>query len=225
MNTISFKIYSHSYELLSLITNATSISKKKVEQLLDVNINSINMVVARDHQHLSLLTAENRPPWGVTKNIKNKIIMSNPLGWTKKDNGHDLHDLSPSIIHELIHLLIFQQKLVVPIWFEEGLAVYLSAQSLGNNDKTDEFERLIKQHDLPNILQSISFTNQDVPILYYLTSYKFVEYIVKKEKGLTPIKLMLKSNLNNRSFDDHIHASYNQSINQLWLEFKKNYEK
>lgn len=64
------------------------------------------------------------PPWVVATNRNAQILVLDYEVWKARRYGN----INQIIIHELVHVIIGNYKVKVPLWLNEGLAQYLAGQ-------------------------------------------------------------------------------------------------
>lgn len=203
----TFVFYKIEPEIQIRIVKSWSEAKKRFERYFKVNAHLV-VTVASCYEQYCKLVKEVRSPWGVSKEYKGNVFLYNPKLWTVEKTGHNLDQLIDSLCHELVHCYFKRKKKILPLWLEEGLAVLIS-QEEKNSQRDKDWENLSKQYGIPEILEiKGTFSNQKVPALAYLTSYKLVKFI--------------KNRIGKRKFVDELEKLDYQLH---FKNFKESYEK
>ncbi|MEJ6951608.1 hypothetical protein [Natronospora cellulosivora (SeqCode)] len=72
--------------------------------------------------------------WYIGDNIRDKVIMVSPLN---PGPVHSFDSVVEVVSHEYVHALIYQINKKVPLWLDEGLALFLTnGQALGSSRNT-----------------------------------------------------------------------------------------
>ncbi len=203
-----------------LVKTAFKKAKSKVSGFFGTKLQDTEIIIARDFDHLCELIGKKRPAWGVTTNKDGKIYSSNPLLWKKEITGHTLEDLESSLAHQLVHLH-FQRKLIrLPIWFEEGIAVFVSRDS-GMKTREEDFKNLINLYGIPNFQKNPSlFSSFPVPALAYLTSYKFICFLIAKS-GKEKLVNFINSISKYKNFKEALTSFWQFKGKSYWNIFEK----
>ena len=196
-------------------------SIKTTEEIFDSPFSEINLIVASDKTQYDEIMGTSRPPWGVTTHKNGTIYMYNPFLWKRRITGHNLTDLRPSLIHELVHLYMFANKLKSPTWFEEGLAVYVSDEERGNKQRA--YYSLMQKYDIPEIISSTpDFKKMQgkLPLMHYLTFYMFMKYLFEYFGTNKCIKF-IKSLKDGSNFERQFLIVMGKPLSTTWSECKE----
>ncbi len=203
-------------KVLARIQQDLLVSISVVEKMFDDSFSEVNVVVAKDkHQYDEILNTC-RPPWGVTTHKSGTIYLYNPFLWRRNTTGHNLSDLRPSLIHELVHLFMFANKIKSPTWFEEGLAVLISDENKGNKKRA--FEKLMLRYSIPDIINStpnFKEMKNKLPLMHYLTFYMFLSYIFKTYSKNRTIEF-IKSLTDPGDFEIKFEESFKKPLEETW---------
>jgi len=133
------------------------------------------------------------------------------------------------VYHELSHVILLQylgiyHYIQIPIWFNEGLATYISNGGGSGNitDSAATFEILKGNHFHPvaseNMLFPKSFSNDNIPPwMEYRQSMLFVKFM--KEGQEKEFESFLNAVFNKKSFSKSIGNSYRVNNSELWNKF------
>lgn len=199
-------------------------SIEQVEHFFQDTIDKIEVIVARDHEDMCRTINKTRPLWGVTTHLYGKIYLYNPHIWDEKTTGHSFEDLQSSLAHQIVHVYLQRKKIKLPLWFEDGLAMFVS-----KDDRTikriDDFNRLKQENSIPNFATNPeTFKNHPVPAFAYLTAYVFIDYISEKTPKSGLVKF-IKSLSSESLFIPLFAKTYCKSLLNMWTEFEKHYER
>jgi hypothetical protein len=138
-------------------------------------------------------------------------------------------DCDAIIYHELSHVILLQYVGIYrfrtfPVWFNEGLATYISNGG-GSGNVTDSaaiLEILQGNHFYPvaneNVIFPKSFSNSNLPAwMQYRQSMLFVKFL--KEGRVQNFNNLLNSLFRKKSFSKSIESSYGVKVSVLWNEF------
>lgn len=201
------------------VLHSFTIQSKKVMRLLGLELQNISLIVASNHDHMCQLLGKQRPLWGVTSNLDDTLYMYNPKLWKKSTTGHDYNDIGSSIGHQLIHILLGQYEIKLPIWFEEGFATFVSFYKTINKREND-YRRLIKSNGLPDLVSlNEAFDKTSIPALSYLTAERFVKFLYESDK-VGFLKLLTYCH-DIKEFSKLIVDVYNKDVASLWKEFSE----
>jgi len=130
--------------------------------------------------------------------------------------------------HELTHIIFYQltaQGIEVPVWFNEGLAVY--NQSYHEQDMTDRFNQALNTHTLIRLsdLQTRFPASSDQAELAYAQSWHLVSYMFKIFGGTRMQQFIQNLDNPNTTFDQdmtqafgmdsvHLENQWRLSLNQ-----------
>jgi hypothetical protein len=64
------------------------------------------------------------PAWVIAANVDNTILILDYELWKMRKYGN----INQVIIHEMVHVILGDYKVTVPLWLNEGLAQYLAGQ-------------------------------------------------------------------------------------------------
>jgi len=195
-------------------------SIKVAQNIFSDTFGEINLVVAKDKNQYDEILETSRPPWGVTTHKNGTIYMYDPFLWRRKLTGHNLSDLRPSLLHELVHLYMFSNQLESPTWFEEGLAVYISDENKGN--KRRAYSKLMQKYEIPEIISpSPDFKKMQgkLPLMHYLTFYMFIKYLFENFGIKKCIKFVKSLNVQG-NFEEQFLAVMAKPLSTSWLECK-----
>jgi hypothetical protein len=141
----------------------------------------------------------------------------------------EANDWYKIIYHELSHVILIQylgiyHYIQLPIWFDEGLATYISNGGGSGNitDSAATSEILQGNHFHPveseNRLFPKSFSNDNIPPwMEYRQSMLFVKFL--KEGREKEFEGFLDAVFNKESFSKTIEASYQMNVSELWNKF------
>lgn len=117
---------SNSLEIFNGIVDYEAFTNRIIEirKVFQFN-NKFNIVVIEDLQELSDILQIPIPEWVIGTNIADTIIILNYHKW-KHTNNEKVENL---ILHEFTHVVLnFKAKNNLPIWLNEGLAIYFARQ-------------------------------------------------------------------------------------------------
>ena len=203
-----------------LVINAFNKAKSKVSMFFGTPPPDTEIIIARDFDHMCELIGKKRPVWGETTNKDGKIYLSDPLSWKKEITGHTLEDLKSSLAHQLVHLHFQRNSISLPIWFEEGIAVFVGRDS-GIKNREKDFKNLTRQHKIPNLQKNPStFSSHPIPALAYLTSYKFICFLIAKS-GKEKLVNFINSFSKYKNFDEALSSFWRFKSKSYWNTFEK----
>ena len=220
MRIISIKYFIYNHKIIQAIQRDFLYAIKVVEKIFKVEFNELTLIVAKNKTHYDELLKMNRPSWGVTTQKMGMIYIYDPFQWKRKITGHNLSDLKPSLIHELVHVFFYNYHIQCPIWLEEGLAVIISDENKGK--KKDAFFKLLSKYPIPEVLNTTSNYKKKkgkLPLIHYLTFFMFVSHLLKLcgiNKFIEFIMLQQKES----SFEDIFEKFFNQTLHKLWSDFR-----
>lgn len=143
--------YSDFYNRVMNIKNVFSFKRKviiDVVETLDELAEIINMDV---------------PKWAIGTSFDNVILIVDHNKW-KKSNSESVDNL---ILHEFIHVVLNSKEILLPIWLNEGLAVYFSDQYQSYKKKKLKVGRDFNFYKL-------DYSSDNV---YYISTYIIMELI------------------------------------------------
>jgi hypothetical protein len=133
------------------------------------------------------------------------------------------------VYHELSHSIMMQQLGIyryrkLPVWFQEGLATYISNGG-GSGNVTDSaaiFSLLQGQHFNPvareNVFSPNSFKNNEIGAwMLYRQSMLFVTFLAKRNEGL--FEEVMRSIIKKESFSKAVEKVYGMNVAALWNNF------
>lgn len=224
MKTLTITYFLKNEKIIQRIQKDFLYSIGIIENILDTEFDNLILITADTKVRYDKLLKTNRPPWGVTTQKNGVIYIYNPLLWKKSITGHTTNDLVPSLIHELVHVYFFQNKLKCPIWFEEGLAVKLSDENKGNKRKA--FYQLVTKYPIPNVIEATSNFKKmsgKLPLMHYLTFFMFISYLFDLFGTIKIINFLRGLKVNN-DFEPFFDKEFNRSLSETWTKFRKELE-
>ena len=130
-----------------------------------------------------------------------------------------------AIAHELSHMVIHQMTLNpyggLPVWLDEGLAVY--AEGLPSPEYTSRLREAVANDDLISIrsLSSPFSAFTDQAILSYAESYSLVDYLIR-EYGQAKILELLNTFRQGSTYDGALERVFGFNMNRLdalWRDY------
>ncbi len=198
-----------------IVIESTFSAKKIIKDFFHEDFLDIKVVVAKDHESMCTLIGKDRPKSGVTTNQDDTIYLYDPSLWKEDETGHTLVDLTESLIHQMVHLFFRRHTIKAPVWFEEGVAVYVGA-NLSFQKREKEFSQLLNQHGFFNLSQNIRpFGKHDVPAYSYLTAYKYIATVIKEIGQKKMVELLLSIKETNK-FEETFEKKTGMSVTYSW---------
>lgn len=165
---------------------------------------------------------------GASKNVSG--VVTTKLFFSRKLSEFPPEQIQSRVIHELSHLHLQQQlgtyhfDANIPAWFQEGLAVLVSAG--GGAERVSEAEAvkaiLAGKHFAPEAQGSFFFKKTGKsyslePHMFYRQASLFVGYM----KNLSPLHfgLFMLSIEDRGDFDRSFHTVYGMGIDEAWQDF------
>jgi len=216
--TKSDKLYAE--ELSSLFQNAYFDLKNRIE--LDIQ-KSVSVFLTPNQEVFNKLTGNAVPHWveGVADPLRSLIILKSPM-------MTDRHERLPKLVrHELTHILIGQSvpnPTVLPKWFNEGMAIHLSA------DEEFTAGEAISKALLSNSTISLSEIDEVLQFqqakaaLAYEESYSFILYLIEEYGFGAVIKLIQQLN-SSSSFEQAFQKSFGVDLFEAELDWFVHIEK
>lgn len=161
----------------------------------------------------------------VRAGVLTKLFLS-PLVF---DQGEDV--TRQYLVHELSHLHlrdhIGQYKMVIlPLWFKEGLATYVSKGGGAHTVSVEEATDAIKagKHFVPSERGSIFFPKKPSswgikPQMYYRQSMIFTQYLIKTDPAA--FRTLLLSIEDGKRFTTAFESTYKMPLAKMWGHFLK----
>lgn len=221
MKVLTITYFLNDQKIVQIIQRDFFYAVRVIEKLLNIDFDQLILIVARNKDQYDNFLKTNRPSWGVTTQKKGVVYLYDPSLWKKNITGHNMKDLKPSLIHELVHLYMFKKHMISPEWFKEGLAVRISDENKGNKKKM--FNRLVLKYPIPNIITATSSFKKmkgKLPLMYYLTSFMFVSYLFEL-LGIKKTARFIKLLENKSNFENQFSKVFSLSLQEVWLKFKK----
>ncbi|MCR1934569.1 hypothetical protein ACQX0N_11345 [Clostridium tepidum] len=162
------------YGFYNKVINIKNIFKFKNEVTIDV-VDSL--------EELSDIVGISVPDWVIGISLPDSILILDHEKW-KQSNNEKVENL---ILHEFIHVILNSKaQSILPIWLNEGLAVYFSGQYENYKDKK------------PNINKNFNFYNMDYSDgrLYHISIYIIMKLIEKYS-----IKRIVNETLKTKNFE------------------------
>lgn len=195
-NTNQFKILRHKnflikYELHSEkfaldVVSLIDESVKKMEEFYKIKPNFlVNIIIVESADEFKFYSQSSLPDWtgAAYLNTQDVILLKNPTGENLKLN------FKRDFLHEMSHLF-FEKKfhgLNIPVWYNEGLAEYLSGKSIDLHSGLVLSNAIWAKTVIPlNEIDSLLFFSKQRAELAYTQSLSAVLYI--KEKLQEPEK-------------------------------------
>jgi hypothetical protein len=177
----------------------------------------INVQIFPDLQtYHNKIRLPNAPDWVVGNGNLDGIKMTSPL----HSGQLDYNSLLTVIVHEFTHVVIDNINLHIPIWVNEGMAVYEAGQ-MGEGQR-EFLATKIQANHIPKIsdlqqMDSISFGNNGG----YNWSYTIIEMVVKKY-GWEKVREWVR----NSGQIEPVFGISDNEFQDKWVAFlKKNYSK
>lgn len=174
----------------------------------DIDTSVVTVEYYKSHNELSRPTL---PEWGGGGAIgKNKIVIPIDKKAIYKKNS------AVTISHELTHIAINRicDKVKVPRFFHEGVAMYLSGD-ISLNEQSALSMALFTQSLIPLLsIDSVNYFSQSRAQLAYAQSRLTVDYLVKNYDREV-LSLILKSSIKNGDFEIGLKDELDISIHQL----------
>lgn len=202
------------------ILEATFAAQRILEDFLAEDFSDVKVVVAKDHKGMCALIGKDRPKYGVTTNLNDSIYLSDPSSWTETETGHTPQDLTESLVHQMVHLFFRRNAIKAPVWFEEGVAVFVGAH-LSDQKREKEFDRLLRMYGFRDLSKHTEpFGKQEAPAYSYLTAYKYVSALNERLGRKKLVRLI--SSLSTRSnFEAVFKQETGMSVGYSWDWFKQ----
>lgn len=155
------------------INKQTSRSIKKLKDFYNINVSNINIELIYSRKELNKKIERRTPNWLIGLACKNKIYLFSPLA-VEKHSSHKKSDLNKIITHELCHIFNAKVNNNIPLWLDEGLALYLS-----NQKKNKDFKKSDWRFFVDNLNKKTSF-DSFVKHDGYKISYRLVKKLADK---------------------------------------------
>lgn len=198
-------------------------AKNKFERFFEDKSENIHIITFDTWDSYTTALRDKKPTWAVTANKDAVVHIYNPRKWHIMKTGHSINDLTPSILHELVHVYFKKQKInLLPI-FEEGIAQYISGKK---GVKRRNYKYLLKKSQLPNLLENqLEFKQHEIPALSYLASHEYISMLAKMF-GLKKLKHFFINIKEKNNFDLLFKEIFAISPTESWKIFieKNNYE-
>lgn len=209
-----------SVETSKVVIESVFSAKKIVEDYFYQNFPYIKVVVAKDHENMCSLIGKDRPKYGVTTNLDDTIYLYDPSLWKEEETGHTLADLTESLIHQMVHVFFRRHAIKAPIWFEEGIAVFVGA-NLSIQKREKDFSELLNRYGFLNLYQNMQpFGKHESPAYSYLTAYKYIATVTKKIGQKKIVDLLLSLNEIDK-FEEIFEKKTGMSVEHSWNLFEK----
>ncbi len=138
--------------------------------------NNLNIYYAHSNDKFIELTGDRLPDWsGGVAFTQRRIIVLKPPTYSNKQK------IFETVIHELVHIFIadFMEENTIPLWINEGLAVYFSKKSINLQDglilsNAIVSNSIISLYEIDSLLKM----NSASAALAYLEAYSAVEYLI-----------------------------------------------
>jgi len=163
-------------------------SIKKLKAFYNINVSNINIELVYSRKELNKKLKRKTPNWLIGTVVKNKIYIFSLLSITKH-NCHKNNKFNKLINHELCHIFNAKLNKKMPIWLDEGIALYLSRQ-----EKKKDFKKSDWQFFIENINKNISF-NSFLKHDGYKVSYWLVKKLFDNSNKNKLLKLIKKPSL------------------------------
>lgn len=219
--SVIFSFHDIPSDIATLVQHDIYCSAEDIIRFFGKPIDAVNVIVAKNYDHYNELVETKRPAWGVTTNKEGKIYLYNPELWTKKTTGHTIKQLKSSITHQMVHIFFQKYRIKSPPWFEEGLATYVSIYRNRKEkiDKDKEFNKIFKKHGFCNLCEDKSSLKiHQVPALSYLTSYKFISYLINKFSDKSLLNFINKL-IEDMEFNLCFNNIYGIEVSESWNKF------
>ncbi|EJO5347412.1 hypothetical protein NRP93_001491 [Clostridium botulinum] len=182
MNNLNFNIKD-----LRVLTDIKDYSKfyyraMNIKKIFKFN-HGVIVDVVDSLQELSKILQVNVPKWVIGTSFEKVILILDHKKW-QKSNNESVENL---ILHEFVHVVLnLKAQSILPIWLNEGLAIYFA----------DQYESY--KYKKPNISKDFDFYNIDYSDgrLYHISTYIIMKLIEKYS-----INKVIDETLNTKNFE------------------------
>lgn len=197
---------------------------EELESVFGFSIDDVGILIAKDREEYNKISgSKNTADWVIGTIIGNsKILILSPEIWHKEAKMHNPDTEPASLIkHELVHIYVKQisNRKSIPVWLNEGLAVFLSGQlhqhKLSSKDSALFFELTAEEKDWHGIINS--------KVDAYGVAGFFLEYLSREYSLEIIIKLIERIGASNKSEYEKIYKEiFGKEIKQLQQDFIEN---
>lgn len=174
-NDYSFRIL-HKRDDTSIDTIKTSIKDKlpELEDFYQLKITNLEIELIYSREEFNQIVGRDTPAWMVALSKPDKIYIFSP----KAVNDHSSHGksgLGKTIVHELVHMFNDRINKNLPLWLDEGMALYLADQKKEQDFSKENWNYFLKHH-----LSSRDDVDDFAAHEGYKISYKLVKRILER---------------------------------------------
>jgi hypothetical protein len=178
-------------------------------------VDEVNIYLPRSDAHYSELSKRNIPDWsGAVALITARKIILRP------GNYFDPQEYRETLLHELVHIYTAEKvgDKVIPLWFNEGLAMNLSGKSISWSESITIANTIASGYFISlNQIDSLLNFGYLKANVAYLEAFLAVQYLIENY-GLECLKYILRDINEGESIDNSFKK--NTSLDLLDFEFE-----